>query len=708
MDIMSWVKGKKAQDRAESTKKKLDEAVKNGDSMDEVKEARVDMDGETHDTLDARLEQDFNNNVGSTKDLADKDYVENKVKDKANKDDLEEHKDNTDNPHDVTSEDVTLIDSLNPSKGHSDYPIGLSCFEVSDSDEYENYPDDYGTVFTVNIQDNRMSQLFFRHYYNESQNGAYFRHYNKENGWSDWFKISTEEAVEELINEHKNDSDNPHGVNKKDVGLSNLSNDRQATRSEFEEFKSEYNSQYNNVKGRLDDVEEKTDGNKESISNVNGDVGDLKDDIKDVKDSMNYGPKLEDFLEEPFYICHRGARNVFPENSLEAFQGCITAGNPLIEYDVQKMSDGSLAVMHDDDVKGTTGREGKVKDFTAMGWRNLKITALDSYKDVYAPMFEDVLRSVGRSGIHVVESKDRSSMQDIADTLRRYDLQDYAFVQSFDLDDALIGVDEGITTLYLNNDIDDPEDIKDKGIDYVGTSKKSDDSYIESLIEAGLKVIVYTVNKRERRDELLELGVSGFFSDDPFYLSGDYELKKDPFLSQTYYHGTISSYTGNRGGFKSGNRWGFLDKNTSGEKRDFVLQGWAGGLPKEFDMEFKVHFDQTDGGWASAVLCSPTEHFDDGDSSESNGYHLLITEAGNLILYIYKDGINDRLEKASGDPVSEGDTATVKVTITKDKIEATWEEQGLKVSQEEDTFRNGYFLFGRKESKVSFSDVKIK
>ena len=49
----------------------------------------------------------------------------------------------------------------------------------------------------------------------------------------------------------------------------------------------------------------------------------------------------------------------------------------------------------------------------------------------------------------------------------------------------------------------------------------------------GLNIGAWTVNRRYRRDQLIALGVAGFFSDDPAYLSRDLPfLDQDEFVSQ--------------------------------------------------------------------------------------------------------------------------------------------------------------------------------
>ena len=56
------------------------------------------------------------------------------------------------------------------------------------------------------------------------------------------------------------------------------------------------------------------------------------------------------------YYAHRGLHDdEKPENSLAAYKAALDKGYG-IEFDVHLLKDGSLAVMHDSDLKRTTGR----------------------------------------------------------------------------------------------------------------------------------------------------------------------------------------------------------------------------------------------------------------------------------------------------------------------------------------------------------------
>ncbi|MFN3712889.1 MAG: glycerophosphodiester phosphodiesterase [Alcanivoracaceae bacterium] len=60
----------------------------------------------------------------------------------------------------------------------------------------------------------------------------------------------------------------------------------------------------------------------------------------------------------PAIVGHRGARGEAPENTLSSFERAVIAGVPEIELDVRLSSDDALFVLHDPDLKRTTGHSG--------------------------------------------------------------------------------------------------------------------------------------------------------------------------------------------------------------------------------------------------------------------------------------------------------------------------------------------------------------
>lgn len=417
--------------------------------------------------------------------------------------------------------------------------------------------------------------------------------------------------------------------------------------------------------------------------------------------------KFQD-LKEPLYICHRGAANIYPENTLEAFKGCLSQNN-VIEMDVQTLVDGSLGVMHDTTIDRTSTRTGKVGDFSAMGFRNLEIDILPGYKNVNAPLFEDIVSTFGKAAIYVPESKDKKSVREIVDTLDRYDLREYSLIQSSDINDLQYAVSKGYQTLLLSNNAS-PDTILQNGIRYVGVSQNVSDAYIQSCISKGLKIIVYTINNRYLKNNFLSKGVSGFFTDDPFYLEEVVQpIHKDPFHNQVFFHGMTKALT-YRGGFSEGNRWGFnqtSDESKPNGGRDFVLQGWADRLKDEFKITFDFKYtEHISTGWLSMALCTPNDFFDDLGPL-SSGYHILLGNNGMITLYRLDGGTATKLLEISTPAIPINTRIPVEIEINRNSIKITRVDTRESNQFIDSTYRNGYLHFGRRYSNGTFGNVVI-
>jgi glycerophosphoryl diester phosphodiesterase len=83
-------------------------------------------------------------------------------------------------------------------------------------------------------------------------------------------------------------------------------------------------------------------------------------------------------------IGHRGARNLWPENSLEGFKRTRDLGVDAVEFDVHLSRDGELVVIHDPSLDRTTAGSGPVSDRTAADLAAMGVPALEAVLDVYA------------------------------------------------------------------------------------------------------------------------------------------------------------------------------------------------------------------------------------------------------------------------------------------------------------------------------------
>lgn len=87
-------------------------------------------------------------------------------------------------------------------------------------------------------------------------------------------------------------------------------------------------------------------------------------------------------------VGHRGARNLWPENSLSGFRNLLTLPIEAVEFDVHLTDAGELLVIHDPTLDRTTDRAGPVR---ALGRGERHDVALKGSDGEGIPILEEVL-----------------------------------------------------------------------------------------------------------------------------------------------------------------------------------------------------------------------------------------------------------------------------------------------------------------------------
>jgi glycerophosphoryl diester phosphodiesterase len=142
----------------------------------------------------------------------------------------------------------------------------------------------------------------------------------------------------------------------------------------------------------------------------------------------------------PLVMAHRGQRATYPEQTLEAYEAAIRLGAEAIETDVQRTSDGRLAMMHDLTLDRTTSGEGRIAD---RSWAEVR--ALDAgswfgpgFAACRVPSLEETIELVVGAGLALcVEIKGEAretpaTAVAVATLLRDRGLLDQVFISSFD------------------------------------------------------------------------------------------------------------------------------------------------------------------------------------------------------------------------------------------------------------------------------------
>lgn len=236
-------------------------------------------------------------------------------------------------------------------------------------------------------------------------------------------------------------------------------------------------------------------------------------------------PTTVDALTPPVYISHRGGASFFPEESMEGFTASARAGF-LPEMDVRALKDGTLVLLHDSTVDRTmTGVHGPVDQLTLDQWQHAWVKpARPGGQHARPATWDEVLDRLGGTIVLVPEIKvtDPDDVDAFIHSITSRHLEQSVIVQSFSFDVCKQMHAAGLHTLFLmsNTDGPAPAEIKQAGIEYAGPAKDIDPGFLQQLVDAGLKVVPWTVDKPDVARSLLHAGVFGVFTDNAWLLSG--------------------------------------------------------------------------------------------------------------------------------------------------------------------------------------------
>lgn len=220
---------------------------------------------------------------------------------------------------------------------------------------------------------------------------------------------------------------------------------------------------------------------------------------------------------------HRGYSAVYPENTIPAFKGAIQVGADWAELDVQQTADGEVIVMHDSNLKRTTGLDKEVwqvtwdeiKDLDNGSWFDKK------YQTVRIPTLEEVLK-VCRGKIHLnIEIKpsghDKDLEEQVAKLLKKYHMRDTCVVSSLKYDSLrkIKQADDSIETAYITSvsygNFTDLEYADGYSVESTLLSK----GFVNKAQKAGKQIYVWTVNSEERLEKVVGMGIDNVITDDP-------------------------------------------------------------------------------------------------------------------------------------------------------------------------------------------------
>ena len=226
-------------------------------------------------------------------------------------------------------------------------------------------------------------------------------------------------------------------------------------------------------------------------------------------------------------VGHRGMNKYAPENTRISYVQLTQTHAPIAEMDLALTKDGRIVLMHDPTVDRTTGKHGKVSDFTvdeitqfdAGSWKDAK------YKGEPVPTLEQVGEVCRDKAIMMLDLKATGQGKQIAAWLASsrhprdqvilapWTDEEGADLRKYIPDVAMVR----LTTRIPTDNFDDAYFARMKQIGFSGFSVSYpalSDSFVKAAHKNDMKVYVWTVNDPPEVAGSVLLGVDGIITDD--------------------------------------------------------------------------------------------------------------------------------------------------------------------------------------------------
>ncbi|MEN2767362.1 glycerophosphodiester phosphodiesterase [Ornithinibacillus xuwenensis] len=229
-------------------------------------------------------------------------------------------------------------------------------------------------------------------------------------------------------------------------------------------------------------------------------------------------------------FAHRGSLTEAPENTIPAFQKALERGTKAIELDVQLTKDKQLVVCHDHKLtRFNKSSTTLIKDYTLEEIKQIDISG--SFKDKYSgttlPTLDEVLAICPKSILLNIEIKNIPVIYEgierlLLDKLEEYNRLDQIIISSFDhvalknVQDLNPSIPLGLLFHYRILQTWNYAENSDLNVYSIHPNHVYvDQEFVTKCKGKGYKVFPYTVNQKERYEELVEYGVDGVFSNNP-------------------------------------------------------------------------------------------------------------------------------------------------------------------------------------------------
>ncbi|MBR1416742.1 MAG: glycerophosphoryl diester phosphodiesterase membrane domain-containing protein [Bacilli bacterium] len=217
---------------------------------------------------------------------------------------------------------------------------------------------------------------------------------------------------------------------------------------------------------------------------------------------------------------HRGASDKYPENTMLAFIGAKELGTDYIELDVRKTLDNQIVVIHDSNLKRTTGIDKKVSDLTYDEIKEFDAGSFfsEDFKDERIPLLKDVIKYAKENdlkmNIEIKSSDENKSVEsEVISLIKDYKYQNRCFISSFNYNilENIKEIDSNIKTIFVTSEIDDINNYEDADAFSIKYSNITKD-LVDLIHNNNKKIHAWTIKDEEELKQIIDLSVDNIIT----------------------------------------------------------------------------------------------------------------------------------------------------------------------------------------------------
>lgn len=229
-----------------------------------------------------------------------------------------------------------------------------------------------------------------------------------------------------------------------------------------------------------------------------------------------------DYVRPLEVTAHRGASVMYPENTMSAFKGAKELGADWVELDVQQTKDKQIIVLHDTNLKRTTGVNQNTWETTYDEIKELDAGSFfnKNFSNERIPLFEEVVKYAKDNNLKLnIELKptgyETAFESSVVQIIKDYDFEDMCVITSqvYEVLENVKKVTNDIETVYVMSlaygDITSLEAADNFSIEASSITKK----LVNDVHKANKKLYGWTVNTDENINKMLDLNVDNIITD---------------------------------------------------------------------------------------------------------------------------------------------------------------------------------------------------